>query len=324
MTTHIFISSNPESLANHLSSFNHTATVEAEYGSVVVEGTEVTLAHHGERADQPCPCLGDNMSIEVDAIGVSHFDLDTLGGILRVLNLKEEDHDLFWQVASLVDVKGVHKLEEIKTQLWREATAESRDLSDLNSDGYFFDCEWDDVLDSLHGFWAWSEANRLFPPRDGSVQDVTDFFNEAIRVINILIEGNELDKEYKTLSQAGRDWAAAKAQLEADSFQSIEGGVILRQSTQFVNHLYSHDGVVGLAVVGYNPEKGSVTISLANPIDGINCCTIAQTLWGPEAGGHAGIAGSPRGEFLDIEAAKAAVKELALQIAVATTEVVPA
>jgi len=260
--TKIFISSNPESLTAHLSNFSHTATVEAEYGSVVVEGSVATLAHHGERSSNPCPCLGDNLGIEVDVIGVSHFDLDTLGGVLRVLNLKEKGHDLFWTVVALVDIRGVHKLEEINNQLWRESTFESQYLSELNPDGHFFDCEWDDVIDSLHGFWVWSEANRLFPPRDGSVQDVTDFFEEAIRVINLLIEGDELNKEYKALSQAGRNLVAAKAQLEADNFRSIEGDVILRQSTQFVSHLYSHEGVVGLVVVEHNPKKESVTISL--------------------------------------------------------------
>ena len=32
------------------------ATVEAEYGNNVVEGTKVTLAHHGPRSNNPAPC----------------------------------------------------------------------------------------------------------------------------------------------------------------------------------------------------------------------------------------------------------------------------
>lgn len=42
----------------------------------------------------------------------------------------------------------------------------------------------------------------------------------------------------------------------------------------------------------------SVTISLEKPIRGISCREIVQELWGSEAGGHDGIAGSPRGKSM--------------------------
>lgn len=70
-----------------------SATVEAEYGDLVVEGSVLTLAHHGPRSGNSCPCLVENrpqgeQSIEV--VGLSHMDLDTIGGCAALLGLKPD------------------------------------------------------------------------------------------------------------------------------------------------------------------------------------------------------------------------------------------
>lgn len=322
-----------------LKAVNPSHTVEAEYGLEVVEGSNVTLAHHGPRADNPCPCLGDNINecpynedaqgcaefvekglchqecLDSKSIGISHFDLDTLGGAMRCMGVKEYDPEegesMFWRVAALVDIMGIHKLEGIKKQLWEDAMGNLHmGTSEFNTQDYFFQCRWDDCLNSLNGFWAWSEANRLFPPRDGSVQDVTGFFKEAIRVVILLEEGDWSNQEYKDLHQAGETWMAAKETLNKESLRDVFGGthkVGIRVADQFVNHLYTTPQGDPLAgVVGYNPKTGAVTLSLADPVEGVSCCGVAQQLWGPEAGGHAGIAGSPRGRRLDIAQAHCA------------------
>ena len=91
------------------------ATVEAEYGAVTVPGSRVTLAHHGENAMNPCPCLGESLGLGLgrwDIIQVSHFDLDTLGGVARCLDWKKgdwEDEDLFWKIAAKIDTQGDRK-----------------------------------------------------------------------------------------------------------------------------------------------------------------------------------------------------------------------
>lgn len=267
MSTRIFISSNPVSLTETLSTFTKTATVEAEYGEICVDGSVATLAHHGPRADHPCPCIGQNLGIKVEAIGISHLDLDTLGGVLRVLGRKPEGHTRFWVVAAYVDTHGVHKLEQAAPALTPE------------------------IREKLNAFWAWSEGNRLFPPRDGSVMDATGFFEEAASVLERIFDGDS------SILDAGRAWAEAKNTLEADSLVSESNGVMLRQSAQFVNHLY---GPEGLAVVAFNPDRGAVTVSLADPIEGISCCTIMQQIFGPTAGGHAGIAGTPRDQVFTL------------------------
>lgn len=107
----VFIANN----AAALRAVGPTHTVEAEFGLEVCEGSSVTLAHHGPRSDNPCPCLGDNISdcpynedsqgcaefvekglchqecLDNKIIGVSHFDLDTLGGVMCCLGVKEFD-----------------------------------------------------------------------------------------------------------------------------------------------------------------------------------------------------------------------------------------
>jgi len=101
----------------------------------------------------------------------------------------------------------------------------------------------------------------------------------------------------------GEEWRSKKEELNKSSFFECVNDVIVRVHTEFVNGLYTDpDGChVAKAVVGYNPERGSVTISLADPVLGVSCVEIAQALWGPLAGGRAGIAGSPRGKRMCLD-----------------------
>jgi len=46
--TKIIISSNAQAMKKEISKFKNSATVEAEYGNEVVEGSLATLAHHAE------------------------------------------------------------------------------------------------------------------------------------------------------------------------------------------------------------------------------------------------------------------------------------
>ena len=148
------------SCADTLEAEEPAVTVEAEYGDRCVEGTELTLAHHGPRAGNPAPCvaevparLGTQFTNAGATIGVSHVDLDTVGGILR---LAEGDRPLtgseeFWRVAAFVDVNGVHRLAEANAS--------------------------DEIVRQLHAWWAWSETNRV---RVGpECVDVTEHVQQA-------------------------------------------------------------------------------------------------------------------------------------------------
>ena len=265
MTQHILLSSSPESLRAALLPHASTATVEAEFGDVVIEGTIVTLAHHGPRAGNPCPCLCNPASAgNIDVFGLSHIDLDTIGGVLGLLG-KRPGPMSFWELAAFIDVNGPHKVSEFG--------ASPKDLA------------------CLFAWWAWSESHRCAPPRDGSVADVTDYVADAAEVLAAVMNGDA------QLLALGEEWCARKKELNASSFLECTGDVLTRIHTEFVNGLYvDPDGCLARAVIGYNPERGSVTISLADPISGVSCAEIARMLWGTLAGGHEGIAGSPRGE----------------------------
>lgn len=281
------------------------ATVEAEFGSTTILGSVVTLAHHGENSGQPCPCIGDNIS-GVKSVLVSHFDLDTLGGVMRLMGRKdmEDGESVFWKMAAMVDVMGPHKMSGIRHQLLFEAVPNYMTVGDT----YYFDGEWDHAIESIQAFWAWSEKNRLFATNE--LVEVTEFFAEAVRILELILVGEYDCPETQALLEAGRIWAAAKAQLESDSFLDMNHGVILRSAAAFTNHLYEHNKEVARAIVGFNDEFKSITISLESPISGFSVEKFVQELWGPEAGGRDVIGGSPRGRTMTMEDAYEAFERL--------------
>ncbi len=275
------ISSNVENLRTA----KPDATVEAEYGDAVAEGLVLTMAHHGPRAGQKAPCAYENgCGAGVETIGLSHVDLDTIGGCLALLGQKPSAPS-FWALAEFVDLNGPHKL--------GSSGASSVDLRRLNA------------------YWAFSQANKVFAPRDGSVADVTAQVMKHVDAVNAILGGNEV------MLRAGDRFAEGEDVLNRESFVSFADGIIVRQSKRFVNHLYvAPDGRVARAVVTHNPSEsdlsgGAVTLSLADPIPGVNCGEILKSCFGPEAGGHAGIGGSPRGKPLPMTEALRVVSTLA-------------
>lgn len=294
-------------------------TVEAEYGSYVAEGRLYTAAHHQPvgspwagrhlvEGGRPSPCNTEDIPLlgEDNIALVSHIDLDTIGGCLRAIHsfadifpvrdldaaalangpvslavstaLSQRDRIQFWNLAEFADVRGLHRLSE--------AGATPR------------------TLRKLYAFLAWSEANVPRFPQD-RLSDVTAIIwsaGEALRGI--------LNDDAELLA-AGDAWHEAMATLNKASFLRRDGDVIVRVSDAFCNHLYIDPaGSRARAVVRYNPTSGSVSISIADPEPGVSCCVIAQTLWGLEAGGHEGIAGSPRGRNVGEEGLEAAIQAL--------------
>ncbi len=263
-------------------------TVEAEYGSDVVEGSVFTAAHHqpvgspfaGDHlvaGGRPAPCNDAQIpTLDPSAgewtVGVSHLDLDTVGGVLRALpefaDLFAPEHAGFWRLAAFVDTNGAHRV--------NLSGATEADIA------------------RLYGWWAYFKTL----PRLGfnALNDCTDTVLGCGPVLRALLADDAGRIE------AGRAFRAAEDALNAASFVGWHGPVLARKSPcvgDFVNHLYTApNGTVARAVVGFNPEAGSVTVSLESPVPGVSCRDIVQGLWGPLAGGHAGIAGSPRGEVM--------------------------
>ncbi len=286
----VYISNNPEALAETLQAHKVYAVVEAEYGGKEVLGSSdlLTLNHH-VRSERPCPCSLSNADFaevreQVEAIGLSHFDLDTLGGVAALLGVKPEN-EKFWAMAAWVDVKGPHRIRECP--------------------------QYDpDVHVLLGSFWAWSQKNRLFPPRDGSVAECTEFIQGALEELKLILSGDNERLE------RGKQFLQQEEQLKRESF--VRDGVsasglkiVLRKGAQFVNHLYyMEDGSPADVVVGYSLKFKSVTVSRATDDVPIVAKDVVQELWGELAGGHAGIAGSPRGQELELEEAVKAFEHL--------------
>lgn len=253
------------------------ATVEAEYGGKVVEGSVVTLAHHVEGyRENPAPC---NTKVEPlkgqGTILVSHIDLDTLGGIAALVGRKPENA-AFWEAAEFIDLHGPHRIMEVAEEL--------RPL--------------------FRAYWAYSAQNRL--PRFSEATDVTEIVQDHLDVIIRILLGDE------ELISAGEKWAAdLEAQQEACLLE--EDGrvrVFVTQNVPTAAAYYSpsQERVIP-ATVTYNLRFGAITIACEG--GQFNAREIVQSLWGPEAGGHAGIAGSPRGKKMtaaDLAAAVDAVR----------------
>lgn len=289
-----FLLAPSEALARQvLSAEDVLLSVEAEYGSFVAEGRLYTAAHHqplgsrfagvhvGGLMRSPCndaaiPVLYDGVVL------VSHVDLDTFGGCIRALDGQGEfvrsSFEGFWDLAEFVDVNGAHKLSE--------SGASEEDIR------------------KLYAFWAWSKANVPRFDRD-RVTDITHTVFAAADALRQIC-GADL-----SMLEAGDELRANEQALNVATFRRREGQVIVRvaeNSRDFCNHLYADpSGVPGSAVASYNRESGAVTISLADPVPGVSCRAILQDLWGPEAGGHDGIAGSPRGQIMGEGALGAAV-----------------
>lgn len=304
MSARVLMSPSPEKLHEELSRYFRTATVEAEYGDTVVEGTVVTLAHHGSRSGNPAPCLWDgnwNCSIHCDqwsdcanatgpeadriraecmvpiperieAVGISHIDLDSLGGVLAVLGQKPGDKR-FWMLAAHIDVQGVHR------------AAESPD--------------WKDFGGMYHAYCAWVQAQPK-PDRlaKDEARDVTEQVERSRQALIRIFAGDE------NLLADGREFARTGEALEGLSFRGAHGTVLERlveatDSDPFVNHLYRHGDVVYEAVVtlhrGVKLPNPYITVSFEDGGKRCSAREIVQKLWGPKAGGHNGIAGSPWG-----------------------------
>lgn len=320
-------------------------TVEAEYGDAVVEGSALTMAHHGPRAGQKCPAaytpqetyaaleaagvpgadgFGHGVAPAV-VCGVSHLDLDTIGGLMAVWGYKPHGvgvaniGEAFWRLAEFVDTRGPHRVPE-----WLAGEADH--FKALGA------------VEALRAFWAWSAQNR--GPRIGAeVTDVTSCVLECFEVIQCLMPGSQPGEWWEggvwaadgapepdfdhclaqwdrreMLLKAGAEFAAKEEALQRASFVRQEGSVVLRQSAQFTNHLYPLGA--NAAVVAFNSEKETVTVSFAEGAEGKHdACAIVQSLWGPLAGGHKGIAGSPRDRKMSFADAEEAFRAVIAEVA---------
>lgn len=255
---------------------NPDATVEAEYGDICVEGTQVTLAHHGSRSANPAPCNTEVEPLESGTILVSHLDLDTIGGIMALTGDKMEDKE-FWEAAEFIDVNGSHHIHELPKE----------------------------IQEQLNAVYAWNASQARV--RYTEVTDVTQQVVDNYTMLSAVLD--EAHPQHDSMIQKGKDW-------ERDVTQAVQDKLVRETSNM---RIFKTDGVfcsgsyyspeqdkVLPATVVFNEKFKSITIAFEDGGKNVSARDIVQKLWGPEAGGRDGIAGSPRGrEMTELDFQKA-------------------
>lgn len=252
------------------------ASIEAEYGDYCVEGTKVTLAHHGSRSKNPAPCNAEVDPIPGGTILVSHLDLDTIGGIMAVQGRRPEDPE-FWKAAEFIDVNGTHHIRELPQ----------------------------DMQDKLNAYYAheFSLRKKEGPPSRAEIADITEAAEKRISAVEAIID--ERHPDHDRLIRDGRDWAERTEEAVEKQFAFETDRVRVFVTTgPFTSASYRspETGKIFPATVTLNMNTKAVTVAFE---DGGNpeksAVKIVHALWGPEAGGHNGIAGSPRGQEMGAE-----------------------
>ena len=255
-------------------------TIEAEYGEKCIEGTELTLAHHGPRSNNQAPCYASiETPVNPDKILISHMDLDTVGGIMLVLGEKPEN-EKFWTAAEYIDVNGPHHVHEF-----------SQETQDL-----------------LNAVWAEefkiNQAEGRFP-RD-VISDATDNYNKRAESIKAVLD----PERNKELIENGREWEqeATKATEDKLLYETKDYRVFSTDGVFCSAAYYSPaDDEVKKATIVFNQKFSSITLAFEDGGKTANAAKILQGIFGPEAGGREGIAGSPRGKVMTEEDLKKVV-----------------
>ncbi len=246
------------------------ATVECEYGDVVVEGA-VTLAHHASGWDSAPALASDNIleesGVEVvdgDYIMVSHVDLDTVFGVMNIANNMPFSEEVKKGV-NYVDCNGQHNLFK------EEVSEEARRV--------------------ILAYIGYASRNRC--PQQ---EDITEYVRELIQ--NFFTQDNY---------EAGLALVEGRSKAAAEYLTAAVGNVALLDQPESsnifgLNSEYIIGGVEYDHVIVFNRKFGSITMSSKSGAKGEkNMATIMKAVFGEEAGGHKGIAGTPRGVRYSLE-----------------------
>lgn len=271
------------------------ATVEAEYGDECLEGTMVTLAHHGPRSNNPAPCNTPDVPElpPFATVVVSHIDLDTLGGIYALQGRKPEDYR-FWEAAEMIDVKGAHHIHELDK----------------------------DIQDKLNAYYAYNDGQ----PRQRYTEaiDVTKQIDDTYNVVNTIVDIN--DPEHDKLITAGKEWAQTREKEVEDQLVYENKDVRVFDTNGIfcaASYFSPNQNTICPATVTYNEKFKSITLAFEDGGKQLNAKEIVQELWGPEAGGREGIAGSPRNVEMTKNDLAKLVNELTERQLKLKTEIMP-
>lgn len=250
-------------------------SVEAEYGNIVIEGWAATLAHHVEGwTSAPSLCEFDYLEknsvdvFEEHVCLISHIDLDVIVGISHLLGLQ----DFSWESKGInyVDCNGQHTLfSEHVSEMARKV---------------------------IIAYVGYASINRApFSPKE-DIMDVTEYVMSTIQNFNT-------EYYYSVGLKLITD---RKEEAERSLLLGLNGVALIEQAEDSkvfgLNSEYTIKNNVYDYVIVYSNKFKSVTVSAK---DGnrqkINLAEFMQGIFGNEAGGHAGIAGTPRGAEFSID-----------------------
>ena len=253
--------------------FEAHACVETEYGDWALEGTIYTANHHLPKyAGLPAPCNIElphryhlTLPIGVNII-VSHIDLDTVLGVMGLMGEWYFVPKKFREVAEFIDLNGPHHIHKFPQ--------ETQDL--------------------FNAYWAWNALPENRAPRVTEITDVTSTILKYVEFFEFLFDLYAHNSP--PLIEAGREWAAnIQRETESKLLTETENYRVFSTDGVFCGASYyspTHKRIIPV-IISFNEKFKEITLSCAN--SSINCVGQVQWLWGMEAGGHPGIAGSPRG-----------------------------
>lgn len=240
------------------------ATVGAEYGDDVIEGKLITLAHRAEKyKNNNAACNTDYVPLLQDnsTIIVSQLNLDTVAGIGALIGRKEQDSN-FWKDVEFLVLNGEHNLFQ---------------LDKTSRDKYI-------------AYKAYQQKNKM--PRITEITDVTEQALEYLDILGKIMNGD------KQLIEEGKEWdKRAKEEIEEclvfenDNIRVFDSpeGVFCSAS------YYSEERQKVIPCTStLNGRFKAITLAMADGGKELSAKEIVQKLWGSEAGGLAGIAGSPK------------------------------
>lgn len=240
------------------------ATIEAEYGDHCVQGSQLTLAHHGSRSYNPAPCITEIEPLQSGTLLVSHIDLDTIGGCLAIMGEKTKD-DNFWEGAAFIDVNGAHHIHSLDQ----------------------------DVQKKLNAYYNWNYQQERV--RYSEITDVTKKIHETKEILDIILDSKH--PEHQEYIDNGVKWE--KEVRDAVESKLYEDGKNIRSFVTdgvfCASSYYSpKDKEIKDATITLNEKFNAITVAFADGGEKHSAKEFVQELWGDKAGGRDGIAGSPR------------------------------
>lgn len=257
-------------------------TIECEFGDEIIEGRLLTLGHHVvEYMNKPSCCkqlfelleknnwrLPENIKQDKYTIGINNPDLDTVLTIFLLENLD-------WVKNVMEDITGRIYLRDFVT------FADNMDNNGVHTIRY---CASYDISAGM----VVAYINWLLN-QDSSI-DYKEQIKNGLNFIYKMFNDNEVVRQY-LLHEKNRIDEIMKNHISDNRYGR------LFKSAVFCNAEY-----LGFDfIVNFNPIYKSVTLSFKDSGKRFNAKKIMQDIFGEKAGGHLGIAGTPKNEKFDVK-----------------------